>query len=53
MQWVNQSIVYKNLPITKVIAITVSGYAARVIAAQMIKQPIIALSNNKENTVLI
>ena len=39
----------ENLPITKVIAITVSGYAARVIAAQMIKQPIIALSNNKEN----
>ena len=39
----------QNLPITKVIAVTVSGYAARVIAAQMIKQPIIALSNNKEN----
>ncbi len=39
----------KSLPITKVIAITLSGYAARVISTQMIKQPIIAISNNKDN----
>ena len=36
-----------SLPITKIIAITVSGYAARVISSQMLPQPIIAISNNK------
>ena len=36
-----------SLPITKIIAITVSGFAARVISSQMLPQPIIAVSNNK------
>ena len=38
----------KSLPITKVIAITLSDMP-RVISTQMIKQPIIAISNNKHN----
>ena len=37
----------KNLPITKIIAVTLSGYAARAISAQMLPQPIIAVSNNE------
>ena len=36
----------KSLPITKIIAITLSGYAARTIASQMLEQPIIAITNN-------
>ena len=36
------------LPINKVITITVSGFAARIISAQKIKQPIIAVTNNQE-----
>ena len=39
----------KNLPITKVITITISGFAARSVSSQMIKQPIIAISNNYLN----
>ena len=35
-------------PINKVITITVSGFAARIISAQKIKQPIIAVTNNQE-----
>ena len=35
------------LPISKIIAITISGYAARIIASQMLSQPIIAVSNDK------
>ena len=37
-----------SLPITKIIAITVSGFAARVVSSQMLPQPIIAISNNKD-----
>lgn len=37
----------KNLPITKIIAVTLSGYAARAVSAQMLPQPIIAVSNNE------
>ena len=37
-----------SLPITKIIAITVSGFAARIVSSQMIPQPIIAISNNKD-----
>ena len=33
---------------TKIIAITVSGFAAREISSQMLPQPIIAVSNNKD-----
>ena len=36
----------QTLPITKVIAITISGFAARALSSQMIKQPILAISNN-------
>ncbi len=36
------------LPITKLVAITVSGYAARIVSSKKIKQPILALTN-KEN----
>ena len=36
------------LPITKVIAITMSGYAARIVSSQMLPQPIIAVSNDKK-----
>lgn len=35
-----------SLPITKVVAITISGFAARVVASQMLPQPIIAISND-------
>ena len=37
-----------SLPITKIIAITISGYAARIVASQMLPQPIIAVSNDKK-----
>ena len=37
-----------KLPITKVIAITMSGYAARIVSSQMLSQPIIAVSNDKK-----
>lgn len=36
-----------SLPITKIVAITVSGYAARIVSSQSLLQPIIAISNNK------
>ena len=36
------------LPISKVVTITVSGFAPRIISAQKIMQPIIAITNNKE-----
>lgn len=40
-----------RLKITKIIAITSSGYAARIIASLMLEQPIIAVSNIYENSV--
>ena len=36
----------ERLPITKIVAVTASGYAARAIAAFRPKQPILAVSNN-------
>lgn len=36
-----------SLPITKIVAITISGYAARIVSSQMLSQPIIAVSNKK------
>ena len=36
------------LPIDKVITVTVSGFAPRIISAQNIKQPIIAVTNNQD-----
>ena len=38
-----------NTPISKVVAVTKSGFAARVLSMQKIKQPIIAVSDNKNN----
>ena len=35
------------LPITKLVAITVSGFAARIVASKKIKQPILALTNRE------
>ena len=39
----------KNTPITKVVAITKSGFAARSLSLLQISQPIIAVSDNLEN----
>ena len=36
------------LPITKVIVITMSGHAARIVSSQNLSQPIIAVSNDKK-----
>ena len=36
----------RTLPVTKVVAVTISGYAARVISNQRPSQPIIAVSND-------
>ncbi len=36
------------LPITKVVAITISGFAARVVASKGIAQPILAVTNNED-----
>ena len=35
------------LPITKLVAITVSGFAARIVSSKKIKQPILALTNRE------
>ena len=40
----------KNTPITKVVAITKSGFAARALSLLQISQPIIAVSDDVENT---
>lgn len=40
------ALICRSLPITKVVAVTRSGYAARVIAARQVRQPIIAVSND-------
>jgi pyruvate kinase len=37
----------RRLPITKIVAITISGYAARMVAAGRPRQPILAVSNNE------
>ncbi len=36
-------------PITKIVAVTISGYAARMVASQLPRQPILAVSNDAEN----
>ncbi len=35
--------------ITKIVAITISGFAARIVASQLPRQPILAVSNNLDN----
>ena len=38
----------ETLSIKKIIAITISGFAARIVSSQLLPQPIIAISNDKE-----
>ena len=40
------ALICRQLPITKVVAITISGYAARRLAACRLRQPILAVSNS-------
>jgi len=40
------ALICRHLPITKIVAVTISGYAARMIAARQPRQPIIAVSND-------
>ena len=40
------ALICRNLKITKIVAITLSGYAARMIAARIPRQPILAVSND-------
>lgn len=40
------SLICRELPVTKIIAITASGYAARVVASRRPRQPILAVSND-------
>jgi pyruvate kinase len=39
--------ILKSLPVTKVVAITRGGYAARMLSARMVAQPIIAVSDDE------
>jgi pyruvate kinase len=41
------ALILRSLPITKVVAITYSGYAARMLAARAVSQPILAISTNE------
>jgi pyruvate kinase len=38
----------RSLPITKIVAVTISGFAAKVIAAHTPRQPILAVSNDQK-----
>jgi pyruvate kinase len=40
------ALVCRRLPVSKIVAITISGYAARTLAARMPRQPILAVSND-------
>ena len=40
------ALICRSLPITKIVAVTISGYAARMTAARRPRQPIIAVSND-------
>lgn len=40
------ALICRTLPITKIVAVTRSGYAARSVAARQVRQPIIAVSND-------
>jgi len=40
------AIICRRLPITKIVAITLSGFAARMVAAGLPRQPILAVSND-------
>ena len=41
------ALICRNLAVTKIVAVTISGYAARMVAAQMPRQPILAVSNDQ------
>lgn len=40
------SLICRNLAVTKIVAVTISGYAARMVAARRPRQPILAVSND-------
>lgn len=42
------ALICRRLPITKIVAVTISGYAARMIAARQPKQPILAVTNDPQ-----
>jgi pyruvate kinase len=42
------ALICRQLPITKIVAITISGYAARRLAASRLRQPILAVSNDPD-----
>jgi pyruvate kinase len=41
------SVICRNLPITKVVAVTIGGYAPRRVSAHRLPQPILAVSNDR------
>ena len=41
------SLITRRLPVTKIVAITIGGYAARMVAASRPRQPILAVSNDR------
>ncbi len=40
-------LICRELPFTKIVAITISGYAARLLSTRALRQPILAVSNNE------
>lgn len=42
------ALICRSLPITKIVAVTRSGFAARSVAARQVRQPIIAISNDAQ-----
>jgi pyruvate kinase len=45
-------LICRRIPVTKIVAITVSGFAARMIAAKSPRQPILAVSNDRTSASL-
>jgi pyruvate kinase len=43
------SLLCRRLPVTKIVAVTISGFAARAVAAHRPRQPILAVSNDAAN----
>ena len=41
------SLLCRTLPITKIVAVTISGFAAQVVASKLPRQPILAVSNDR------
>lgn len=41
------ALICRNLDVTKIVAVTISGYAARMLSARRPRQPIIAVSNDR------